>query len=88
MVCIFNCCKIINNMLLTAHKHAGADEFMPLLIYVTLKARPPNLHSNLLFIQRFRHPDRLGGETGYYFTMLVRRWTLPSFKRTHHLLIM
>lgn len=70
MVCVLNCCKIINNILQSHSDKSGADEFFPLLVYVTLQSRPPNLHSNIHFIQRFRSPDKLNGEAGYYFTNL------------------
>lgn len=35
-------------------KNAGADEFLPHLIYVVIRANPPNLHSNVEFISRVR----------------------------------
>ena len=40
--CILNCCKVINNLLLNASivsndNPPGADEFLPVLIYVTIK---------------------------------------------------
>ncbi|KAL1802140.1 hypothetical protein ACET3Z_030787 [Daucus carota] len=43
LVCILNCCKVINNLLLNAsiasnENPLGADEFLPALIYVTIKA--------------------------------------------------
>ncbi|KAE9603899.1 putative VPS9 domain-containing protein [Lupinus albus] len=76
LVCILNCCKVIGNLLLNAsvtsnENPPGADEFLPVLIYVTLKANPPQLHSNLLYIQRFRHQSRLVGEAAYYFTNML-----------------
>lgn len=42
LVCILNCCKVISNLLLNAsiasnENPPGADEFLPVLIYVTLK---------------------------------------------------
>ena len=48
LVCILNCCKVISNLLLNASIAAkenppGADEFLPVLIYVTIKV-------NLLFL--------------------------------------
>lgn len=71
MVCVLNTCKIINNILQShSDKVSGADEFFPLLVYVVLQSKPPNLHSNVHFIQRFRSPDKLRGEAGYYFTNL------------------
>ncbi|KFK39302.1 hypothetical protein AALP_AA3G227000 [Arabis alpina] len=73
LVCILNCCKVINNLLLNAsNKNAhGADEFLPVLIYVTIKANPPQLHSNLLYIQRYRRESKLVGEAAYFFTNLL-----------------
>ncbi|KAM7258782.1 hypothetical protein ACFE04_014523 [Oxalis oulophora] len=76
LVCILNCCKVINNLLLNASiasnvNPPGADEFLPVLIYVTIKANPPQLHSNLLYIQRFRGQSRLVGEAAYFFTNML-----------------
>jgi hypothetical protein len=33
--------------------HAGADDFTPVLIYVTIRAAPEHLASNLAFIERW-----------------------------------
>lgn len=76
LVCILNCCKVINNLLLNAsiasnENPPGADEFLPVLIYVTIKANPPQLHSNLLYIQRYRSQSRLVAEAAYFFTNML-----------------
>lgn len=76
LVCILSCCKVISNLLLNASVAAdenppGADEFLPVLIYVTIKANPPQLHSNLLYIQRYRRESRLVGESAYFFTNML-----------------
>ena len=43
-----------------------------MLIYTILRGNPPNLLSNVLYIQRFRSPEKLLSEPGYYFTNLAR----------------
>ncbi|KAI4993791.1 hypothetical protein ZWY2020_008104 [Hordeum vulgare] len=76
LACILNCCKVINNLLMNASHMShdnppGADEFLPVLIYVTIKANPPQLHSNLLYIQRYRCQSRLVSEAQYFFTNIL-----------------
>ncbi|KVI06894.1 vacuolar protein sorting-associated protein 9A-like isoform X1 [Cynara cardunculus var. scolymus] len=76
LACILNCCKIISNLLLNAAINAnqnppGADDFLPVLIYITIKANPPQLHSNLSYIQRYRCKSRLVGESAYIFTNML-----------------
>jgi hypothetical protein len=48
----------------------GADEFFPVLVWVVLLAAPPLLTSELAYIKRYRHPDRLRGVSGCYYTHL------------------
>lgn len=47
---IMNCCRVINNLLLndamSEHVPAGADDFLPVLIYVTIKARQAPFGNN------------------------------------------
>ncbi|KAH9930360.1 uncharacterized protein B0H18DRAFT_994598 [Fomitopsis serialis] len=71
LICILNCCKVIFGLLRHLHKEEGADTFVPLLIYVVLKANPPNLMSNVEFINRFRNPAKLQSEAGYYLSSLM-----------------
>ncbi|SOV13643.1 vacuolar protein sorting-associated protein 9, putative [Plasmodium sp. gorilla clade G2] len=45
-----------------------ADEVLPLLIYVIIKTNPPEIISNIIYIQNFRHPSRFISEEAYSFT--------------------
>lgn len=74
LVCILNCCRVISNLLSMAAKEnsaAGADDFLPVLIYVLIRACPSNLESNLAFIMRYRLASRLSGEAAYFYTNMV-----------------
>ncbi|EME87588.1 uncharacterized protein MYCFIDRAFT_13044, partial [Pseudocercospora fijiensis CIRAD86] len=71
VICVLNCCKVIFGFLRNAKADQSADAFVPLLIYTVLRAHPDNLVSNVQYIWRFRNPDKLGGEAGYYMSSLM-----------------
>ena len=56
----------------------GADDFLPVLIYVVIHANPAQLASNLEYVQRFRMHSRMVSESAYFFTQLVSLTTYRS----------
>ncbi|OLY82071.1 Vacuolar protein sorting-associated protein 9a [Smittium mucronatum] len=71
MICILNCCTVIFGLLKNVDGNVGADSFLPLLIYVIIVSNPPKLVSNVNYISRFRSPDKLQSEAGYYLTNVL-----------------
>lgn len=71
IICILNSCKIIFSLLRVSKQETNADAFIPLLILVIIRAKTPNLISNIHYIERFRGEQwLLHGETSYYLSSI------------------
>ena len=62
LFCILNCCKVIGNLLLHASISSedvpGADEFLPVLIYVTIKVRLNIYHCIIYLLKPYSYISR------------------------------
>jgi hypothetical protein len=78
--CIVKCASVIFKFLSVASARAaadgelesapGADDFLPVFIYVVLHSHVPKLMSNCEYIASFHNPARLRSKAGYCFVNL------------------
>jgi hypothetical protein len=73
VTCIMNCCMVVCNLLndSTDGTARGADDLLPIIILVIIRAQPQTWWSDIRFIQRFRNPKKLSAEAGYYLTQMM-----------------
>ncbi|XP_068104285.1 GTPase-activating protein and VPS9 domain-containing protein 1 isoform X3 [Hyperolius riggenbachi] len=66
--CILRMCSTIMNLLSLANEYSvpGADDFVPVLVFVLIKANPPCLLSTVQYINNF-YSNRLTGEESYWW---------------------
>ncbi|XP_036384720.1 GTPase-activating protein and VPS9 domain-containing protein 1-like [Megalops cyprinoides] len=66
--CILRMCSTIMNLLSLANEDSvpGADDFVPVLVFVLIKANPPCLLSTVQYINHF-YASRLTGEECYWW---------------------
>ncbi|XP_076859082.1 GTPase-activating protein and VPS9 domain-containing protein 1 isoform X1 [Brachyhypopomus gauderio] len=66
--CILRMCSTIMNLLSLANEDAvpGADDFVPVLVFVLIRANPPCLLSTIQYINNF-YANRLSGEECYWW---------------------
>ncbi|KAL3104222.1 hypothetical protein niasHS_002249 [Heterodera schachtii] len=72
MACITRCCETIENLvtLSSGRSAASADDILPVLVFVIIKANPPALLSNLQFIDGF-YGKRMQGSEAYWWTQVT-----------------
>ena len=72
LICIVNACKLVNGMVWDISQNkdvpSGADDFLPALIFTTIKASPEAAYTNLNYVRELRNTDLLKGATDYYLT--------------------
>lgn len=74
MDCVLRVCRDLTKLLASQRADGrlpSADEFLPGLIYLLLKANPSELKRNVNYILEYRNPSKLVSEPGYFFTHLV-----------------
>ncbi|GLD92090.1 hypothetical protein PINS_up000623 [Pythium insidiosum] len=72
--CIVRCCSIIFGVLNLSRgdssNRPGADDFLPVFIYIVLHSKIPRLHSNCEYIAAYRNSADLMSKAGYCFVNL------------------
>jgi hypothetical protein len=77
------CKSFIEEALRTSSERTiNADCFLPVLIYIVLKAKPPRIHSNIQFLSQFSQPS---GEQLYYLANLDSAVRFIELLQAEHL---
>merc|ERR1711933_485215 len=53
MNCVSKCCKTIMHLITLNPGDSGAEELLPILVYVIIQSNPPNLLSTIQYIATF-----------------------------------
>lgn len=77
LACVMNACRALSAALALAAEArgerssgVGADDFLPGLILVLIKAAPARLYSSVAYMCDYLRPSKLAGEQGYFLTAL------------------
>jgi hypothetical protein len=74
LMCVKRCTMSIAQLLKSCRQDGslpGADELVPMMIYVIKCCNPAQLHSNLKYLQRYTRPSQMIAEAGYLLTNFV-----------------
>lgn len=66
---------------------AGADDFLPLFIWVVLRSNIPRLCSNFAYVDTFLNPARLMGKWGYCLINLCSAIEFVKFAESDQFVI-
>ena len=75
IACVVKCAQVIFSVLNLQRgsddtSRPGADDFLPIFIFVVLKSKVPNLYTNCEYIQNYHNPAALMSKAGYCFVNL------------------
>ena len=67
--CVVRCCSFLFNQLSLNRNdkdaRPGADDFLPVFIYIVLHSTVPQLHANINYVSAYRNPQALMSKAGY-----------------------
>lgn len=72
VACVVRCCQTIMNLLSLSAKSSvpAADDFLPVLVFVIVKANPPSVLSTVQYVESF-YGNRVSGEDHYWWMQFV-----------------
>ena len=72
VACVVRCCQTIMNLLSLSAKSGvpAADDFLPVLVFIVVRANPPSLLSTVQYVESF-YGSRLSGEDHYWWMQFV-----------------
>lgn len=88
LTCLVDCITTIVNVLELcgpAGSAVSADDSLPIIIYVVVKAQPERMHSNLNYISRFRDQEKMMSKSGFCFSQIQSAIEFIERVREHRL---
>ncbi|TPX44568.1 hypothetical protein SeMB42_g03551 [Synchytrium endobioticum] len=72
LVIIQNTVQLAVDLIKNTTENAGSDHLLPVLILIIIRASPPNIIANIMYIMRFRDQQELEkGQNQYYLTSMM-----------------